>query len=424
MKPRIFSPADILLPKNCDMTKWSSIACDQHTSEPEYWERCEAFVGDAPSTLHLTIPELRYRDANMPEMIKKVRATADEYLDKGLFERFENSYLYIERTLASGLVRRGLMGQLDLEQYDNAPHAKTLIRATEGVVREKLPSRISLRDGARMEMSHVMVLIDDPKETLIEPLTAKRSSMQKLYDFPLMEGGGSIAAWRVTGGDIAPVDAAIDRLLNPESFAKRYNAEGEPVLIFAIGDGNHSLSTAKACWERMKPSLSSAEQETHPARFALVELINIMDPVEKFEPIHRVIFDTDTKKLRAALLSEMEGAVDGEVPGAAHIRWRSGSEKGVITLTKLHGQLAVGDFTAFIDSYIAREGCRIDYIHEDAVALELASRENTICFLMPDISKSDFFPSIIKDGAMPRKTFSMGHSADKRYYLECRSLEK
>ena len=421
-QPRIFSPADILLPRGCDMTRWSVVACDQHTSEPEYWERVERFVGDAPSTLRMTIPEYFYRDPRMPETVKKVRETTNRYLDSGLFDKYENSYIYIERTMSNGLVRRGLMGQLDLEQYDNAPHAKTLIRATEGVVREKLPSRISLRDGARLEMSHVMVLIDDPKETLIEPLTEKKSGFEKLYDFPLMEGGGHIRGWRVTGGDIAGVDAAIDRLLNADSFARRYDAEGEPVLIFAIGDGNPSLSTAKACWDKLKQGLTPAERAVHPARFALVELINIMDEVERFEPIHRVIFGHEPQKVLDAILFGMEGAVLGEAPGR-QLRYYCGGSEGVVTLTKLHGPLAVGDFTAFMDRFLAENGGRIDYVHEESVCRELAAKPDTISFLMPNLDKASFFPSIIKGGALPRKTFSMGHSADKRYYLECRSLE-
>ena len=418
---RVFSPAEILLPRGCEMTKWSVVACDQHTSEPEYWDRVERFVGEAPSTYNMMLPEHRYREAGFPERAAAVRRHMREYLDGGRFRAYPNSYVYIERRLANGAVRRGLMGKLDLEQYDSAPKAKTLIRSTEGVVPDKLPARILLREGAPLEMSHVMVFVDDPKETLIEPLTGQKDSFEPLYDFPLMEGGGHIRGWRLSAPAAAGVEAAIDRLLNAESFSRRYDAEGESVLIFAIGDGNHSLSSAKACWEKLKPTLSPAQRRTHPARFALVELVNIMDEAETFEPIHRVLFELDPETVLRAVLNGMEGAVPGEGEGP-QLRWLYAGREGIITLTKPKSPLAVGDFTAFIDAFLAQNGGRIDYVHEERVCRELAQKPGTISFLMPELDKTRFFRSIIKGGALPRKTFSMGHSEDKRYYLECRRI--
>jgi hypothetical protein len=422
-KNRVFGPADILLPKSADMEKWSVIACDQHTSEPEYWEGVDEFVGQEPSTLRLMLPEHLYHCSNLAEMIEKTRSAMDTYLDTGVFQTIPDSYIYVERTLFSGKVRRGLIGQIDLECYDHSDKSGALIRSTEGIVKEKMPPRIRLREGARAELTHVLVLVDDPERMLIEPLIGLKREEDKLYDFTLMEQGGHIRGYRVNKEGRESIEKAIDAFLDPDHFRLRYGFDNEPVLLFATGDGNHSLATAKACWEKMKPNLTDEERQNHPARFALVEIVNIRDEALEFEPINRVMFNCDPKHLLDELLKFYPGSKIGLGEGH-NISFSCCGTADVLTIPADTAPLAIGALGNFFDWYLERYPGKLDFVHGDDVVIRLSRKKNTIGFVLPAIDKSMFFASIIRGGAMPRKTFSMGSARDKRYYLELRRLEK
>jgi hypothetical protein len=283
----VFHTADILIPQGIDMERWSCVACDQFTSEPEYWEEAGRFVGSAPSTLRLMLPEAYLETRDSGTETKKIYDAMEGYLNRGLFRKLEDSFVFIERTLPSGVVRRGLLGALDLECYDWSPGAKTPVRATEGTVESRLPPRVGVRKAAPLEMPHIMVFINDPENTVM-PAAA---GGEPVYDFDLMLGGGHIKGCRVCGRHAARVSGAIDALQSGE-------------VRFAMGDGNHSLAAAKRCWDEMKLRLSEQEREKHPARFALVEMVNIHDAAVTFEPIHRVLFKIDA----ADFLSAAESA--------------------------------------------------------------------------------------------------------------------
>jgi len=417
----LFMPADILLPAGCDMTKWSVVACDQHTSEPEYWERVDNFVGGAPSTLKMMLPEHTYKEPNIEELILSTKLTMARYEADGIFKVYENSYIYVERELYNGKLRRGIVGAIDLECYDYADKVKCAVRATEETVVEKLPIRIKLREDAPIELTHVLVLVDDPDRTLIEPLSDEKHRMQKLYDFELMEKGGRIAGYRITGGLIEKVKDAVAALADFRRFNEHYGLENEPVMVFATGDGNHSLATAKSCWEKLKPTLSEEERKTHPARYALVEIVNIRDSALEFQPINRVVFDVDPEEMIGAMLDFFPDSHLG--PGGDHeICFVYGDHTGIISLSKESGTLAIGALTKFLDEYVPSVGGRIDYVHGDDVVIKLSQKPGRLGFVLPAIDKGSLFLSIIQDGALPRKTFSMGSSNDKRYYLECRRI--
>ena len=417
----LFVPADILLPVNCDMKKWSVVACDQHTSEPEYWERVDEFVGSAPSTLRMMLPEHTYNFPNLEELVSDTKASMAEYEAGGVFEVCENSYVYVERELYNGRLRRGIVGALDLECYDFAENTKPAVRATEGTVVEKLPIRIRLREGAPIELTHVLVLVDDPDMTLIEPLSDKKEEMHKLYDFELMEKGGHITGHRIAGALAERVKDSVAALADSKRFNGHYGLDNEPVMVLATGDGNHSLATAKVCWENLKPTLSEEERKKHPARYALVEIVNIRDSSLEFQPINRVVFDIDPEVMVEAMLEFFPDSYLG--PGGYHeICFVHGEQTGIISLPKDSGALAIGALSKFLDEYVPDVGGRIDFVHGDDVVVKLSQKPRRLGFVLPAIDKGNLFLSIIQDGALPRKTFSMGGSNDKRFYLECRRI--
>lgn len=417
-----FSPADILLPVDCGLTKWAVVACDQYTSQPEYWERVDKYVGDAPSTLRLILPESKLESDNVEEEIAKINKTMEEYLKEERLRSLDNSLLYIERKLDGGKTRYGLIGKLDLEQYDYSKGSGTPVRATEGTVLERIPPRMRVRRNAPIELPHIMVLIDDPDKNIIEPLHEATSKMSMVYKTTLMERGGQIAGYLLDKEQTEEVLTKMAALADPERFAKYYNAEGYPVLTFAMGDGNHSLATAKACWEELKPTLSEAERETHPARYALIELTNLHDDSLEFEAIHRVLFDVDGEKLLNDYMAAYPGAHLGE--GEGHqVTYILNGKKGVVTVPNPTAQLEVGTLQSFLDTYLKENGGKIDYIHGEDVTEQLASQPNSIGFILPCMDKDQLFPTVIFDGALPRKTFSMGEAHDKRFYLESRKIK-
>ncbi len=406
-----FLPANILLPKSVNMDQWAVIACDQFSAQPEYWEGVEAKVGAAPSTLRLVLPEaLLGTEAEAGATVKINQAMAD-YLKQDLFETYENSFVYVERTLENGTIRKGLVGKLDLEAYDFSAGSASAVRATENTVVERIPPRKRVRQNAPLELPHVLVLADDHEKVLIEPIGAKKDTLQKVYDFDLMEGGGHITGWLVQGQEVADFGARLTKYA--ETAPQKYEGLAGTPMVFAMGDGNHSLATAKACYEEAK----AQGKDTSKSRYALVELENIHDEAQAFEPIHRVIMNVDGEALLAAVQENICGE-DGYP-----VDWYLGEKSGTVYLDKAKGQLAVGVLQKFLDDYMTDKTGEIEYIHGDSDLKELAQKPNHIGFLLPAMEKSQLFRGVIADGVLPRKTFSMGHAREKRYYLESRKIK-
>ena len=419
-----FQPADILLPQNCDYDKWAVVACDQYTSQPEYWQRVEERVGRAPSALRLILPESSLDGPQVEMDIMDINATMARYVREGRFKTRPSAMVYVERTLWNGKIRRGLVGMADLTAYDYEPGSNALIRATEGVVMSRIPPRVAVRKNASIELPHAMLLADDPACTVIEPLSAQTGCMKLLYDFDLMEQGGHIKGWLLTQAHMAQVAAALSALADPAAFNAKYGTEHEPVMLFAMGDGNHSLATAKECYERQKRLMPPEKWDALPSRYALCELVNLHDSSLEFEPIHRVVFHTDPDALLDALVRAYPGSRRGtgtEETGLP-LRYQCAGTEGVITVPTSSAHLPVGALQTFLDDYLMEHPGRVDYIHGENVAREFAARPGNIAFFLPPMSKESLFPTVIHDGVLPRKTFSMGEAHDKRFYLEARKI--
>ena len=418
-----FRPADILLPRECDLSLWSVVACDQYTSQPEYWQRVEERVGRAPSALRLILPESSLDGPHVETDIMEVNNTMSRYLREGRFTRLDNAMIYVERTLHDGRVRRGLVGMVDLDQYDYEPGSPAPVRATEGVVLSRIPPRVAVRKNAPIELPHAMLLCDDPQRTVIETLSGQKDQMQPLYEFPLMEDGGRVAGWHLGEAQLAQVAEALTRLADPRLFRTRYHtALEEPVMLFAVGDGNHSLATAKECYERQKRLAPPERWAALPARFALCELVNLHDDSLDFAPIHRVVFHTDPQALLTALIHHYPGAVRGRGPQGQTLRYVSADGEGELTIPVPPSPLPVGTLQQFLDDYLSSHTGRVDYIHGEDVARQFAARPGNLAFLLPAMDKEELFPCVIHDGVLPRKTFSMGEANDKRFYLEARKI--
>lgn len=418
-----FMPSDILLPKKEDMTKWSVVACDQYTSQPEYWENAKKYVSSSPSSLHLILPESELKSDDVTSKIDAINSEMDSYISKGLFKEINNSFILVERKLRNGNTRTGLVGMVDLECYDYNKGASSLIRATEGTVLERIPPRVKVRENASLELPHVMLLIDDPKMSVIEPL--KEKNLEKVYDFDLMCDSGHIKGYKVDGENSESVSKALEKLSEPKDFNKKYGVENKPVLLFAVGDGNHSLATAKTCYENLKKKIGD-KALTSKARYALVELVNIHDKSLNFEPIHRIVFSVDTDKIikdflkfypKASLNASLNGG-EGQ-----KIDFVTAKSRGTLTVKDAPSGLAVGTLQKFIDSYLKENGGSVDYIHGKDVCEKLAKEYGNIGFILPPMGKSELFKTVITDGVLPRKTFSMGEACDKRFYLEAREIK-
>lgn len=426
----LFKPADILLPRDCDLSLWSVVACDQYTSQPEYWQRVDERVGRAPSALRLILPESCLEGPNVETDIMEINNTMTRYLRERRFDEYRDSLFYVERTLDNGKVRRGLMGMVDLEQYDYEPGSSAPIRATEGTVLSRIPPRVAVRKNAPIELPHVMLLTDDPEKTVIEPLSQQTGEMEAVYEFMLMEQGGQIRGWQLTEGQKEQVGKALLALADPAAFRARYHTRNQAVLLFAVGDGNHSLATAKECYERQKRVTAPEQWKYLPSRYALCELVNLHDESLEFEPIHRVVFGVEPEQLLGAMVQyypeahrEKEGASE---EGTGHVLpYVYGDIWGRVIVTSPKAQLPVGTLQTFLDDYLAcHPEARIDYIHGADVAARLAGRPQSIAFLLPPMEKEELFPTVIHDGVLPRKTFSMGEAQDKRFYLEARKIRE
>ncbi len=422
---------EMMLPKEgTDYFKWAVVACDQYTSEPEYWDKVEEIVGDAPSALRLMLPELYLDGPDEADRIKAVRAAMDKYLSDGTLRKMEPGCMLIKRT-AEGRTRMGLVIATDLEAYDFNKGSKSLTRATEGTVVERIPPRLRIRGDAPIEMPHIIILIDDPGKTVIEPLVDQPRDV--IYDTDLMMNGGHITGSFIKAENLKGMQEALSALYDEAE--KKY---GEGNVIFqAMGDGNHSLATAKTAWENIKKTLTPEEIETHPARYALCEIENIHDDGIVFEPIHRVIFakegqsGMDLVNKTVALLNESNGKAylaeaDAEVPeGAFSIPYITGAQRGLIIVEEPSNKLEVGCLQHVLDIMVKEnKECDIDYIHGTDAVEKLSAREGNAGFMLPAMDKFMLFPAVAADGALPRKTFSMGEANEKRYYIETRYIAK
>ena len=408
-----FLRADILIPKDIPLERWAVIACDQFTSDPAYWRRVREKAGEGPSAIHLILPEAELGSVSEADAVRAINANMETYLREDIFALYPDSYVYVERTLADGSVRPGLIGAVDLEQYDYHHGSVSPIRATEKTVLERIPPRQRVRKDAALELPHVLMLCDDDRCRLIEPITALRDSLPKLYDFELMEQGGRIRGWLVSGPAADEFDARLSEFC--AQVGEKYAGLPGASVLLAVGDGNHSLATAKSCYEALKAAHPGEDLSRHPARYSLVELENIHDPSQAFAPIHRIITKTDPEKL----LRDLAGIC---APEGYRVQWVLGDQSGTVCLDKTKGELAVAVLQEFLDRWLAENGGDIDYIHGDDEVRALARQENAIGFLLPAMEKHQLFRGVISGGALPRKTFSMGHAREKRYYLEGRKI--
>ncbi len=432
----------ILLPKDgTDMTKWAVIACDQYTSQKEYWNNVDNIVSDSPSTLHLILPEVYLETEKEQEMIQTINKNMNEYIENETLVEQKEGFVLVDRKTQSCESRKGLIVALDLEKYDYGAGSQTLIRPTEGTIVERLKPRIEIRKDAIIEVPHIMVLIDDPEKTVIEPLFEK--NLEKIYDFELMTSGGHIKGYKVDDEKIInEIASNLEKLVNPEVFNKKYNVSDKPIFLYAMGDGNHSFATAKSIWENLKKDNGFEAVKDNPARYALVELINIHDDGIEIEPIHRVLFNINPDNLlehmkefyenegakvtykKVSTFDEMQKEENVSKNDTAQIiSFVTGNEFGVISLTNSKYAMEAEAIEAFLNSYVGEnKDAKIDYIHGDDVVTKLGSKPHNIGFYLPNWSKSDIFKTVILHGVYPRKTFSIGHAGDKKYYVECRKI--
>ena len=425
---------EILLPVGgIDLAKWAVIACDQFTSQPEYWQQVADLVGESPSTLHMILPEVWLEDEGLDKRIQHTQDAMRAYLAEGVFKAFKGLVL-VERTIGNR-TRQGLMIALDLEAYDYNKGSQTLIRATEGTILERIPPRIRIRKDAPLELPHILVLYDDPQYTVMSNLLAQKENLPICYDFELMMGSGHLIGRLVEDpAMIEQVLSALAGLADPQAFEDKYHlpANQRP-LLFAMGDGNHSLATAKAIWEEIKPQVGMQ----HPARYALVEIENLHDPALEFEPIHRLLFNLPGN-IKEALqawfgkriifnkiddLDELLHEIDSMASLHHHFALITTDGFEHIEIKQPDCNLPVGSLQAFLDAYLKENRqVKIDYVHGSDVLKRLGTQPGNAGFYLPAMDKKELFKTVILDGALPRKTFSMGEAHEKRFYMECRKI--
>lgn len=419
MKTSCFQPADILLP-DFDVTdgkRWSVVACDQYTSQPEYWEAADALVGEQPSTLRAILPEVYLAEAD--SRIPPIREAMFDYLER-ILVCHPDSMILVDRTLADGKHRYGLVGMLDLESYDFRPCSDALTRATEETVPERIPPRMIIRRGAPMELPHAMLLIDDRAKTVVEPLFDRLGDYTRVYDHDLMQNSGHLCGYLLDKAAMDAATGALEALITPKAMAERYGKAGLAPLLFAVGDGNHSLAAAKSCYEELKARLGADAVKDHPQRYALCEVVNIFDDSLDFEPIYRTVVGIDPLKVTSDFEAYCAALSGDAAPQAIRICFR-GVDK-TVTVSHPVASLAVGTVQTFLSGYTLPQGAEVDYIHGEDVAVSISQKENAIAFLFDGMTKEELFSTVIADGSLPRKTFSMGHASDKRFYTEARRL--
>ena len=429
--PKILVPAE-----GVDMEKWAVIACDQYTSDPEYWDEVDKNVGSSPSSLRLFLPEVYLETQKERKISSSIFREMKSYLRSGTLMELEPGFIYIQRTTTYGNVRNGLMACVDLEMYSYEKDSSSIIRPTEKTIIERIPPRVKIREKAVLELPHILFLIDDPGKTVIEPLEKTKNLYKKIYDFELMKNGGHIEGHHITEDSaLSSIANAITVLADEESFSARYGND-KTMMLYAVGDGNHSLASAKQHWENIKADLKNNEIAEHPARFALVEIVNIHDEGMKFEPIHRVLFDCPLADLLGEMAAEFDLSIQDfkDISSLSNFIKKEYDNKhshtfGIMSGTTLKAvsvnmpkyNLAVATIQSFLDKFIEKNDIEIDFIHDTDSTLELSTDENT-GLLLPPIDKSGFFKTVIEEGTLPRKAFSMGHADEKRFYLEARKI--
>ncbi|HTO54372.1 MAG TPA: DUF1015 domain-containing protein [Myxococcota bacterium] len=414
---------EILLPrKGIDLGRWAVVACDQYTSEPEYWKRVEEYVGAAPSTLRLVLPEA-WLLAGDDEAARSaaIQKTMREYLAGGVFAAPRKGFVVVERQTAHVRARLGLLVALDLDCYDWRPSARALVRATEATVEDRLPARLRVREHAALELPHVLVLIDDPERTVIEPAARAARTRAPLYDTELWPNGGRVRGFALDGAaEVTALGRGLAALASPERQRAKYGGDGRAPFLFAVGDGNHSLAAAKLLWEQRKSGLSLAQRTSHPLRFALVELLNVHDPGLRFEPIHRLVFGAEPESLVRGL--------EQRAPGGSRrhlLRWRGAGRSGTLTLAAPSDSLLVAVFQQTLDAWLRdHPEARIDFIHGGEALARLSDKPDRTGFELPAFERADLFPVVARDGVLPRKAFSLGEAEEKRFYLEARRLQE
>lgn len=401
---------NILLPKkNIDYSKWSVIACDQHTSEEDYWNKVNLNTKGSLSTINLVLPEiyLKEGEAKVKERVAKINSNMKEYIDNDIFNEV-NSFIFVKREMKKNLYHYGLMISVDLEEYDYSPKSNLPIRATEKTVPERLPVRIDIRLHAPLELPHILLLMDDRKDEIFNYLKKEINNMDKLYDFNLMENAGHIEGYKVN--DSNKVKDMILNLLDPKTLKEKYGSDSP--ILFAVGDGNHSLAAAKECWNKIKAGLTEEEKKTHPARFALCELQNIYDESLEFEPIHRVVMNADKSFIDYLL----------ELKGPNKVLMEYQGNKYYINVSNSPAD-AIFEIQNKIDSYLKdHKNVEIDYIHDEDSLRKVAKETNGIAIYMPTITKESLFNHVANEGVLPRKSFSMGSANTKRFYLEAKKI--
>ncbi len=411
----IFSKADVLLPKNADMKRWAVVACDQYTSEPAYWEEAEKFAGDCPSAMRLILPEVYLEADDVSERISSLNKNMQKYLDDGVFESTGMCYIYVERTLNNGSVRKGIVGAIDLEEYDYSKGSCSRVRATEMTVVERIPPRLKVRENAPIELPHIMILVDNPEKDIIEEVGSRKDRFQKLYDFDLMMNSGHIAGYKIDEETASYLKDKLCALDNTELFNSKYGLNEKTPLVYAMGDGNHSLATAKEYYNKVRDKV--IDGDANLARYALCELVNLHDASLEFEAIHRVVFDVDPAQFENALKAVAELG-DGD---QSFVLCHNG-EESVWHISNPTANITVGSLQNFIDEYLKTQKGKVDYIHGEDVVRELSCGEN-YGIILDAMDKNDLFKTVAIDGALPRKTFSMGEACDKRFYVEARLIK-
>lgn len=429
--PKILIPSE-----SVNMEKWSVIACDQYTSDSEYWEEVEKIIGSAPSALRLFLPEVYLGTSKEKRISASIFREMKSYLRSGILTELEPGFIYVRRTTSYGNVRNGLISCIDLEKYSYDINSSSMIRPTERTIVERIPPRVKIRQKAVLELPHILFLIDDPGKTVIEPLEKTKNLFRKLYDFELMKNGGHIEGYHITeDSTLSSIANSINALADLDSFKSKYGNE-KSMMLYAVGDGNHSLASAKQHWENIKSELRAEELENHPARFALVEIVNIHNEGMSFEPIHRLLFNCGMD----LLLVEMSGAFESTIFDFKDLSslnsfvksefnnktshsfgvLSDGIYKAITVKTPKHN-LAVATIQTFLDDFIKKHKIEMDFIHDTDSTNELSVKNNT-GILLPPIDKSGFFKTVIDEGTLPRKAFSMGHADEKRFYLEARKI--
>ncbi len=414
MQRGLFRPADILLPVNCDMRLWSVVACDQFSSDPTYWDTVAEMTEGKPSTMHMILPEAYLESVDQEAVSRKINETMDVYLEQGMFRTLKDSYIYVERTLPDGTLRRGLMGVIDLMHYDYHEDSVTYVRATEHTVESRLPPRVEIRKNAVLEMPHIMLFIDDRDDMIMR--SAALSAGTAVYDFDLMCGGGHIVGRPISDVNADVMTAMLDELTDDALLEKKYGFS-RGAIVYAIGDGNHSLAAAKNCWEEVRVGLTEEEQEHHPARFVLVELMNIHDAGVTFHPIHRAVFGVDSE----AFVTEASNRLFSENGTAVTLVTENGAEDRFVQADSI-GQV-IERVDSFCQSFAAKCGAQVDYIHGDKEAADFGSAKGNAAILLPTMKKEELFTSVMDTGVFCKKSFSIGEAVEKRYYLECRKIK-